>query len=72
MLQKSDDLGVNLSQLPSPTLRGDVIFVKINEDIYHKQVAKCKNSLLGIFLEVQILSCLYFVYECENLWKLMP
>lgn len=50
VLKNSDDFGVNLSQLPSPTLRGDVIFVKINEDIYQHQLDKCKKSLLGRLL----------------------
>ncbi|KAM2909040.1 hypothetical protein COP2_048490 [Malus domestica] len=39
---------VNLSQLPSPAVRGDVTYVKISEDLYQEQLFHVEQtSLVG-------------------------
>lgn len=81
ILRGSDDLDFNLSQLPFPTLRGDVVFVKINEDVYQQQLRKCKNSLLGRLLLRkgsqpmkldQIKEALQALWKPLNDWHIMP
>lgn len=81
ILRGSDDLDFNLSQLPSPTLRGDVVFVKINEDVYQQQLRKCKNCLLGRLLLRkgsqpmkldQIKEALQALWKPLNDWHIMP
>lgn len=41
---------VSISQLPSPTIRGDTVFVKINEVIYQEQLKACRTNLIGRLL----------------------
>ena len=41
---------VPINQLATPTLRGDKVYVKINEAIYQEQLKACSTNLIGRLL----------------------
>ncbi|KAM2953591.1 hypothetical protein FF1_031959 [Malus domestica] len=72
---------VNLSQLPSTTVRGDVTYVKISEDLYQEQLRSCRTNLIGWLLlkkgtmpmKTEFLkSALASLWKLHNSWKLVP
>ncbi|XP_008350100.2 uncharacterized protein [Malus domestica] len=75
------ETSVNLSQLPSPTVRGDVTYVKISEDLYQEQLRSCRTNLIGRLLlkkgtmpmKTELLkSALASLWKLHNSWKLVP
>ncbi|KAL6212118.1 hypothetical protein ACLB2K_017339 [Fragaria x ananassa] len=46
----SSESAISLSQLPSPVVRGDKIYVKINEPLYQEQLKQFKTNLIGRLL----------------------
>ncbi|XP_024163836.1 uncharacterized protein LOC112170762 [Rosa chinensis] len=50
ILANSTEAAISLSQLPSPVVRGDKIYVKINESLYQEQLKQFKTNLIGRLL----------------------
>ncbi|KAL6178033.1 hypothetical protein ACLB2K_049553 [Fragaria x ananassa] len=50
VLSNSTEPAISLSQLPPPVVRGDKIYVKINESLYQEQLKEFKTNLIGRLL----------------------
>ncbi|XP_062014371.1 uncharacterized protein LOC133730879 [Rosa rugosa] len=50
VLSNSNESSIPLSQLPAPVVRGDKIYVKINESLYQEQLKNFKTNLIGRLL----------------------
>ncbi|XP_024177848.1 uncharacterized protein LOC112183741 [Rosa chinensis] len=77
----SEETQVPISQLPAPTIRGDTVYVKINERIYQEQSAACRNNLIGrlllrkgtIPLKTETLKAsLHTLWRPLGPWRLVP
>ncbi|KAM0986125.1 hypothetical protein ACFX13_013594 [Malus domestica] len=72
---------VTLSQLLTPTIRGDYTYVKIREDIYQEQIKSCRTNLLGSLLlkkgtvpmkTADLKASLVSLWSLNMPWRLVP
>ncbi|XP_004297877.1 PREDICTED: uncharacterized protein LOC101291331 [Fragaria vesca subsp. vesca] len=77
----SEENQVPISQLASPTVCGDTVFMKINERIYQEQLATCRNNLIGrlllrkgsIPMKTETLKAsLHSLWRPSDPWRLVP
>ncbi|XP_024178474.1 uncharacterized protein LOC112184444 [Rosa chinensis] len=81
VLAGADENNFTISQLPSPMIRGDTVFVKINETIYQEQLKACRTNLIGrlllrkgtIPLKTELLKAsLDSLWQPLGPWRLVP
>ncbi|XP_062012748.1 uncharacterized protein LOC133729264 [Rosa rugosa] len=73
VLSASVETQVNLFQLPQPTRRGDVTFVKINEALYQEQVGRLLLRKGSKPMTTEILKkSLQSLWNPSSPWRLVP
>ncbi|XP_024161458.1 uncharacterized protein LOC112168770 [Rosa chinensis] len=81
VLVNEDESHVPISQLAAPTIRGETVYVKINEEIYQEQLRACRNNLIGRLLlrkgtmplkTETLKSSLNALWRPSGPWRLVP
>jgi hypothetical protein len=81
VLSGSVESTVVLSQLPVPVVRGDVTYVKINEQLYQEQLKTFKTNLIGRLLLhkgstplmlLDLKTSLASLWKLSSPWRLVP
>ena len=81
ILVGEDKPQIPISQLPAPKIRGDTVYVKINEEIYQQQLQTCRNNLIGRLLlrkgssplKTEVLkTSLNSLWRPAGPWRLVP
>lgn len=50
VLAGSEESHVPISKLSAPTIKGNTVYVRINEEIYQQQIQACRTNLIGRLL----------------------
>ncbi|XP_062013958.1 uncharacterized protein LOC133730367 [Rosa rugosa] len=81
VLSGSVESTVALSQLPTPVIRGDMTYVKINEALYQEQLKTFKTNLIGRLLQRKgstplklhdLKASLTSLWKPSSPWRLVP
>ncbi|XP_024190398.1 uncharacterized protein LOC112194381 [Rosa chinensis] len=81
VLSGSVESTVALSQLPTPVIRGDMTYVKINEALYQEQLKTFKTNLIGRLLQRKgsaplklhdLKTSLTALWDTSSPWRLVP
>lgn len=81
IVSDTTESSIALSQLPIPTVRGEVTYIKISEDVYQEQLRTCRSNLIGRLLlrkgsmpmkTVDLKRALSVLWRLHGDWRLIP
>ncbi|XP_024195688.1 uncharacterized protein LOC112198815 [Rosa chinensis] len=81
IVSDSVESSINLNQLTAPVVRGDKIYVKINERIYQEQLKSFRTNLIGRLLlkkgsvplkTIELKAALDSLWKPSGSWRLVP
>lgn len=72
MLSDPQDKLIHPNLLSQPTVRGEITYIRINEEVYQKRLESCRNNLIGRLLlrkGSQPIPLENLKMTLESLWK---